>query len=212
MSFKGEMDTLLKVSVLFGTEVMELGECDADHISLINLVHAMIKEFTGNSELPNGGFIVRAELPLSSDTTVVSTDSQLLDVFREFVFHGYDVIRFQIVPTHCPPSNTPHSPIDESEVVEQICSCNEVSTMFDFEADSEVKDTKSDEGVESDGDGVQTGDSVEDKGVDLDDGVEVEGVDLGDGVTGEDVNNGERVGLDGVEDEGGVEDDGVQNE
>ena len=100
------------VSVLFGTKVMELGECDADHISLINLVHATTKEFTGNSELPSGGFIVRVELPWSSDTILVSTDNW------EFMFRGYDAIHFRIEPTHCPPSNIPHSPIDKPEVVE----------------------------------------------------------------------------------------------
>ena len=116
--FTSEMDKILTVSVLFGTEVMELSECYANHISLINLVHATTKELTGRSELLTRGFTVRAELPWSSDTTVVSTDSKLLDVFREFVFRGYDAIRFQIESTHCPPSNTPHSPIDELEVVE----------------------------------------------------------------------------------------------
>ncbi|KAI9194020.1 hypothetical protein LWI28_002386 [Acer negundo] len=143
-------------------------------------------------------------------------------------------ILFQIEPTHYPPSNTPHSPINEPQVVEQIGWCNEVAAMFDFEADNEVEDTKSDEGVESDGEGIHTGDGVEVEGVDLGDGVEcnngervgldgveVEDVDLGDGVVGDDVNNGERVGLDGVEvedvdlgddvkDEGGVDDEGVQ--
>ena len=204
------MDTILKVSVLFGTKVMELGECDVDHISLINLVHATTKEFTGNSELPSGGFTVWAELPWSSDKTVVSTDSELLDVFREFVFRGYDAIRFIIEPTLSTPFNTPNSPIDKPEVVEQIGWCHDVSAMFDFEADSEIEDTKSDEEVESDGEGVQTGeavglDGVDDDGVDLDDGVEVEGVDLGDGVEVEDMDVG-----DGVEIEGGAEDEGVQ--
>ncbi|TXG60509.1 hypothetical protein EZV62_015082 [Acer yangbiense] len=157
------MDKILSVSVLYGTEVLELGECDADQISLINLVHAMTKEFSGRSELPFGGFTVSVELPWSSDTIMVSTDSELLDVFRQFVFRGYDAIRFQIKTTHCPPTNTPHSPIDEPEVVEQIGWFNKEAVMLDCEADSEGGDTESDEGVESDGEGVQTCETVESK-------------------------------------------------
>ncbi|TXG48130.1 hypothetical protein EZV62_027424 [Acer yangbiense] len=180
------MDKILTVSVLYGTEVLELSECDADHISSINLVHATTKEFS---------------------------DSELLDAFRQFVFCGYDTIHFQIKTTHCPPSNTPHSPIDEPEVVEQIGWCNEEAAMFDCEADSERGDTESDEGVELDGEGVQTDEIVESKGEDVNEGMFDE-FDVGlDSVAGEDVNNGERVGLDnGVEDEGVQTGDGVQNE
>ncbi|TXG61142.1 hypothetical protein EZV62_012505 [Acer yangbiense] len=157
------MDKILTITVLYGTEVLELGQCDADHISLINLVHATTKEFSGRSELPSGGFTVSAELPWSSDTIMVSTYSELLDVFRQFVFRGYDAIRFQIKTTHCPPSNTPHSPIDEPEVVEQIGWCNEEAAMLDCEANSEGGDTESDEGVDSDGEDVQIGETMESK-------------------------------------------------
>ncbi|KAK2645489.1 hypothetical protein Ddye_020684 [Dipteronia dyeriana] len=152
------MDKILKVTVVYGAQVFDLGECDADHISLINLVHAMTKEVSGSSELPSGGFTVRTELPWSRDTIVVLTNSELLDVFRKFGNREYDQIRFQI-------ENTPHSPIDEPEVVEQIGWCNKEAGMFDFTVESEGEDTESDdtqfeEGVDSDddtGEGVNSG-------------------------------------------------------
>ncbi|KAK2661843.1 hypothetical protein Ddye_000417 [Dipteronia dyeriana] len=127
------------------------GECDADHISLINLVHAMTKEVSGSSELPSGGFTVRAELPWSRDTIVVLTDSELIYVFREFGNRGYDHIRFQI-------EKTPQSPIDEPEVVEQIGWCNKEAGMFDFTVESEGLDGIEDEGL-------QTSEGVQNEGV-----------------------------------------------
>ncbi|KAK2640502.1 hypothetical protein Ddye_028297 [Dipteronia dyeriana] len=201
------MDKILKVTVVYGAQVFDLGECDADHISLINLVHAMTKEVSGSSELPSGGFTVRAELRWSIDTIVVLTDSELLDVFREFGNRGYDQICFQI-------EKTPHSPIDEPEVVEQISWCNKEAGMFDFTVESEGEDTESDdaqfeEGVESDGD---TGEGFNSGvGVGLD-GMEDDGVQTGEGVqTSEGVNNGVEVGLDGIGDEGVQTGDGVEN-
>ncbi|KAK2647280.1 hypothetical protein Ddye_014769 [Dipteronia dyeriana] len=166
------MDKIFKVIVLYGTQVFDLGECDADYISLINLLHVMSKEVTGSS---SGDFIVRAELPWSSDIKVVITDSDLLDVFREFGFCGYAEIRFRI-------EKTDQSPIDEPEVVEQL-------------ADSDGEDTESDEG---DGDGESDGDGekVESDGDKGNNGVRV-GVDVNEGLF-----VGVNVGIDGVEDEG----------
>ncbi|KAK3211560.1 hypothetical protein Dsin_016266 [Dipteronia sinensis] len=193
MSYKGEMVKILRVIVLYGTQVLELCECDADHISLINLVHATTKEVTG----------------------------------RELVFRGYDAICFHIEKTHCPPSYTPHSPIDKPEVVEQLGWCNDEATTFDIAADSKGEDTESNEGddVQSEEvldvnhgmfDEFDLGlDGVEEEGVDLDNGVEDEGVKTGEGVNGvagEGVNNGEEVSLYGVEDEGVQTGEGVQNE
>ncbi|KAK2659957.1 hypothetical protein Ddye_006490 [Dipteronia dyeriana] len=193
------MDKILKVTVVYEAHVFDLGECDADHISLINLVHAMTKEVTDSSELPSRGFTVRAELPWSRDTIIILTDSELLYVFKEFGNRGYDEICFQI-------EKTPHSPIDESEVVEQIGWCNEEAGMFDFTVDSEGEDTESDdakfeEGVESDGDageGVNNGvgvglDGMEDEGVENGEDVHNEGVDNGEDVQNEGVLNGEDV-------------------
>ncbi|KAK2637548.1 hypothetical protein Ddye_032340 [Dipteronia dyeriana] len=161
----------------------------------------MTKEVSGSNELPSGGFTVRVELPWSRDIIVVLTDSGLLDVFREIGNHGYDQIRFQM-------EKTPHSPIDEPEVVEQIGWCNKEAGMFDFTVESEGEDTESDdaqfeEGLESDGD---TGEGFNSGvGVGLD-GMENEGVQ-----TGEGVNNGVGVGLDGMEDEG-LDDDVVDED
>ncbi|KAK2638224.1 hypothetical protein Ddye_026019 [Dipteronia dyeriana] len=195
------MDKILKVNVVYEAHVFDLGECDADHISLISLVHAMTKEVTGSSELPSGGFTVRAELPWSKDTIVVLTYSELLDVFREFGNRRYDEICFQI-------EKILHSPIDEPEVVEQIGWCNEEAGMFDFTVDSEGEDTESgdaqfEKGVESDGD---TGEGVNNGMEVVLDGMEDEGVQ-----TGEGVNNGVGVGLYGMEDEGVQTGDGVKN-
>ncbi|KAK2658435.1 hypothetical protein Ddye_004968 [Dipteronia dyeriana] len=161
----------------------------------------MTKEVSDSSELPSGGFTVRAELPWSRETIVVLTYIELLDVFREFGNRRYDQIHFQI-------EKTPHSLIDEPEVVEQIGWCNKEAGMFDFTVDSDGEDTEFDdahfeEGIESDGD---TG-----KGVNNGVGVGLEGMEDEGVQTSEGVNNGVGIGLDGMEDEDVQTGEGVEN-
>lgn len=88
------MDNIFKITVLHGTNVIDLGECDGDHISLITLVHAMTEQLSGSSKVPDEEYSVWVQLPWCSDVVEVSTDEDLLDVFREFGVRGFDSICF----------------------------------------------------------------------------------------------------------------------
>ncbi|KAI9169852.1 hypothetical protein LWI28_018603 [Acer negundo] len=61
------MDNIFKISVLHGTNVIDLGECDGDHISLITLVHAMNEHINGSSKVLSEEYSVWVQLPWCSD-------------------------------------------------------------------------------------------------------------------------------------------------
>ncbi|KAK2634775.1 hypothetical protein Ddye_029567 [Dipteronia dyeriana] len=48
---------------MFGTDVVDVGQCDCDHINLITLIHATIEELSGKEEVPNKDFLVWIHLP-----------------------------------------------------------------------------------------------------------------------------------------------------
>ncbi|KAK2647957.1 hypothetical protein Ddye_015446 [Dipteronia dyeriana] len=125
------MDNIFNITVLHGTNVIDLGQCDADHISLIMLVHALSEQLTA----------VWVQLPWCSDIVEVFTDRDLLVVFREFGVRK---------------SNPP---IKEPEVVEQIGWCDDEASKFDYVAvsDGESIESGSDEENDDNGDGVGVG-------------------------------------------------------
>ncbi|KAK2634398.1 hypothetical protein Ddye_029190 [Dipteronia dyeriana] len=77
---------IFKITVLYGTKVIDLGQYDADRISLITLVHALSEKFSGSNAVPEEQYTVWAHLPWSSDTSEVKTDNELINVFAEFGF------------------------------------------------------------------------------------------------------------------------------
>ncbi|KAK3204273.1 hypothetical protein Dsin_018319 [Dipteronia sinensis] len=184
------MDNIFKINVLHGTNVIDLGQCDDDHVSLITLVYAMTEHITGSSKVPTEEYSVWVQLPWCSDVVEVFTDRDLLDVFREFGLSGFDHITFRVEQTCyklCPPvQGSPSQPIEDPEVVEQICWYDDEADMFDYVADIDGECTESLDGVN--GDGVGLGGNNGD-GVSLDS-------DNGDSV-GLDGGNGDDVGLDG---------------
>ncbi|KAK2644584.1 hypothetical protein Ddye_019779 [Dipteronia dyeriana] len=181
------MDNIFNITVLHGTNVIDLGQCDADHISLITLVNALSEQLTGSSNILAEEYSVWVQLPWCSDIVEVFTDMDLIDVFKEFGVCGFDTIYFRVEQTCYKPlpstQGSPNSPIEEPEVVEQIGWCDDEASKFDYVA-------------ASDGESGDNGDG-ECLGADNGDG---EGLD-GEGLGGND-RDGECLGADNEDGEG----------
>ncbi|TXG53249.1 hypothetical protein EZV62_022418 [Acer yangbiense] len=153
--------TFSKSLFLHGTNVIDLGECGGDHISLITLVHAITEQLSGSSKVPSKECSVWVQLPWCSDVVEVFTNRDLLGVFREFGVHRYDTICFQVEQAcckPCPPSQESlNQPIEEPEVVEQIGWCDEEADMFDYVASSDGEGTQSSFDEEADDNGYSKG-------------------------------------------------------
>ncbi|KAK0597529.1 hypothetical protein LWI29_026215 [Acer saccharum] len=204
------MDNIFKITVLHRTNVIDLGECDGDHISLITLVHAMSEQLSGSSKVLEEEYSVWVQLPWYSDVVEVLNDMDLLDIFREFGVRGFDSISFRVEHAcykPCPFSQgSPNQPVEEPEVVEQIGWCDTEAGMFDYVvfSDGEGTDSGFDDKASDNGNSVGLDDDNRDEenndygaGVDGDhrDGLGLDG-DYGDGL-GLDGDNGDGVGLDG---------------
>ncbi|KAK3219474.1 hypothetical protein Dsin_013444 [Dipteronia sinensis] len=212
------MDNIFKIKVLHGTTVIDLGQCDVDHISLIILVHAMTEQLTGSSNVPAEEYLVWVQLPWCSDILEVFTYRDLLDVFRGFGLRGCDTKCFRVEQTCyklCPPAQgSPNQHIEKHEVVEQIGWCDDEASLFDYVYDNDGKSTESgadeEDGENNDnGYGVGLcGDNRDGVGLGGDDGDDRDGVGLGvddrDGV-GLGGNDGDGIGLDGDNGDGVLE-------
>ncbi|KAK2656366.1 hypothetical protein Ddye_009418 [Dipteronia dyeriana] len=86
------MDNIFNITVFHRTNVIDLGQCDVDHISLITLVHALSEQLTGSSNVPVEEYSVWVQLPWCSDIVEVFTDRDFLDVFREFGASKFDYV------------------------------------------------------------------------------------------------------------------------
>ncbi|KAL5832333.1 hypothetical protein ACOSQ4_017687 [Xanthoceras sorbifolium] len=87
--------SMFEVVVHFGTNVLELGRCDADHISIITLLHAMNGSHTGNSDHPKEDYDVHIQLPWCNERLEVKNDSDILNVFDLFNRHRCDKLVFE---------------------------------------------------------------------------------------------------------------------
>ncbi|TXG60107.1 hypothetical protein EZV62_014680 [Acer yangbiense] len=67
----GEMD-IFTITVMFGTEVVDVGQCDSDR--LITLIHVTIEELSGKDEVPNEDCLVWIHLPWRGERLKVNTD------------------------------------------------------------------------------------------------------------------------------------------
>ncbi|TXG47739.1 hypothetical protein EZV62_027033 [Acer yangbiense] len=166
------MENIFKISVLHRTNVIDLGECDGDHISLITLVHAMTEQLSGSSKVPEEEYSVWVQLPWCSDVVEILNDMDLLDVFREFGVRGFDRKSYQ--------------PVEEPEVVDQIGWCDAKAGMFDYVVFSDGEGTDS-------GNDEEAGDNGNSVGLDDDNRYE-ENNDNGASVDGD---HGDGLGLDG---------------
>ncbi|TXG71889.1 hypothetical protein EZV62_000468 [Acer yangbiense] len=59
-----------KIFVQTGVNLVEIGEFDVDHISLITLVHAICEKLTGNFDVPTRDYHVWAQIPWFGDKKV----------------------------------------------------------------------------------------------------------------------------------------------
>ncbi|KAL5757735.1 hypothetical protein ACOSP7_020346 [Xanthoceras sorbifolium] len=85
-----------EIIVQFGTNTVELGYCDADHISIITLLHCMSKKTTGKEDVPKEQFCVFVILPWCNDVVEVKNDNELVNIFSMFREHGCSRIVFEI--------------------------------------------------------------------------------------------------------------------
>ncbi|KAK2656483.1 hypothetical protein Ddye_009535 [Dipteronia dyeriana] len=73
---------IFQIYVTIDTRVVELGSCDADHISKIVLLHSLSKKHTGTDKVPEDDYYIWVYLPWSSDKKEVCSDSDILEVSR----------------------------------------------------------------------------------------------------------------------------------
>ena len=95
-----------KIYVQTGVNVVDVGECDVDHISLITLVHAICEKLSGNSDVPTRDYHVWAQIPWADSKYGVGNDSELLELFSMFEDRGLDKVVFKLedyfyIPTDC---------------------------------------------------------------------------------------------------------------
>ncbi|TXG57062.1 hypothetical protein EZV62_018375 [Acer yangbiense] len=79
---------ILDVVVHYETTMVELDSCDADYISLITLLHTMFerkKKKTSSEEVSNDKYRVWVFWPWFSERKEVTSDRELLNVFRSFI-------------------------------------------------------------------------------------------------------------------------------
>ncbi|KAL5813492.1 hypothetical protein ACOSQ4_024133 [Xanthoceras sorbifolium] len=87
---------MFEVVVHFGINVLELGRCDADHMSIITLLHAMNKSYTSNSDPPKEDYNVYVQLPWCNERLEVRNDNEILNVFDLFNRHRCDKMMFEV--------------------------------------------------------------------------------------------------------------------
>ncbi|KAK3213032.1 hypothetical protein Dsin_017738 [Dipteronia sinensis] len=87
---------VLKVTVQFGTHLVDIGCCYTDHISLLSLVHETCERHTGKSKVPKEKYDVRVFLPWCDEVVKVLTDAELIQVFKKFQEKGLDEIVIQV--------------------------------------------------------------------------------------------------------------------
>ncbi|TXG53072.1 hypothetical protein EZV62_022241 [Acer yangbiense] len=136
-----EMD-IFTIIVMFGTEVVDVGQCDSDHISLITLTHATIEEFSGKDEVPNEDCLVWIHLPWSGERVKVNIDSELIESFMEFEDRGLEKIVFELknicyVPS--PPEWSFSRPNEEPEVLDKQGGYQALGISFKKMIDGEIK-------------------------------------------------------------------------
>ncbi|TXG58873.1 hypothetical protein EZV62_016702 [Acer yangbiense] len=148
---------IFKIKVIFGTEVVDVGQCDSDHISLILLIRATIHEVSGKDEVPDEDCLVWIHLPWCGERVQVNSDSELIEFFQVFRDHGLGEIVFELEKTcnvPSPPEGSTSRPNEEAEVLDQhggyqaLGWCDSEAEMLNYDGDSEKDDDKDVEDVE----------------------------------------------------------------
>ncbi|KAI9159817.1 hypothetical protein LWI28_002191 [Acer negundo] len=151
------------VNVKFGTEVVEVGQCNCDHISLISLIRVTIHELSEKDEVPDENCLVWIHLPWSGERVQVNSDSELIEFFKVFGDHGLGEIVFELEKTcyvPSPPEGSTSRPNKEPEVLDHqggyqaLGWCDFKAEMLNYNGDSEKDDDKD---VEDSEDGEEEG-------------------------------------------------------
>ncbi|TXG53428.1 hypothetical protein EZV62_022597 [Acer yangbiense] len=142
-----------KIFVQTGVNLVEVGECDVDHISLITLVHAICEKLTGNSNVPITDYHVWAQIPWSDSKYGVGNDSELLELFSMFEDCGLDKVVFELedffyIPT---PPEEPQV-LDVQGGYKPLGWCDMEAEQLNYEGDSEKDDDGDDEEGDEEGD------------------------------------------------------------
>ncbi|KAK2662424.1 hypothetical protein Ddye_000998 [Dipteronia dyeriana] len=135
--YKGAMD-IFNIAVQAGDKVVEVDECDVDHISLITLIHAVCQKLSGNCNVPTVDYHVWAQIPWCGLRSVVCSDSELLELFSRFEERGLDRIVFELeyycyVPT--PPEEPPM--LDMEGGYDPLGWCEMEAEQLNYEGDNE---------------------------------------------------------------------------
>ncbi|TXG56831.1 hypothetical protein EZV62_018144 [Acer yangbiense] len=155
-----------------GVNLVEVGKCDVDHISLITLIHAICEKLSGSSDVPTGDYHVWAQIPWSGDKYKVGSDSELLELFSMFEERGLDKIAFELedyfyIPT---PPEEPQV-LDVEGGYKPLGWCDMEAEQLNYESDSEKDDDRYDEDCDEDNTQFREVPIVEEESVDGDDGV-----------------------------------------
>ncbi|KAK2634607.1 hypothetical protein Ddye_029399 [Dipteronia dyeriana] len=138
---------IFNIAVQTGDKVVEVGECDVDHISLITLIHAICQKLSGNCDVPTVDYHVWAQISWCGEKYGVCSDSELLELFSRFEECGLYRIVFELkdycyVPT--PPEEPPV--LDVEGGYDPIGWCEMEAEQLNYEGDSEQDDENDDEG------------------------------------------------------------------
>ncbi|KAK3221536.1 hypothetical protein Dsin_008561 [Dipteronia sinensis] len=90
------MEDILENYDTIDNRVVELGTYDAEHISMIVLLHTLSEKETGCDKVPTDEYRVWDYLPWSVEKKEVTNDSEILEVFRSFSEHKESKIMFEI--------------------------------------------------------------------------------------------------------------------
>ncbi|TXG46980.1 hypothetical protein EZV62_026274 [Acer yangbiense] len=169
---------ILDVVVNYDTTMIDLGSCDADNISLITLLHALSEKITGSEEVPSEEYCMWVFCPWSGERKEVTTDMELIDLFRSFVDHKerkivFDVEKKPYIPL--PPEysfNIPNPPTNDFNL--NLGFSDFANNDFNYEGDDDVPDAVS---VGSDVVSVGSVGSDSEEVVEVDDAMEDGGVD-----------------------------------
>ncbi|KAL5749158.1 hypothetical protein ACOSP7_023761 [Xanthoceras sorbifolium] len=87
---------LFEIVVHYETNVLELGHCDVDHISMITLLQVIYEYDIVNNKVQMADYDIWVVLPCCSKRIEVISDNQLMGIFRMFSNYSCTRIVFEI--------------------------------------------------------------------------------------------------------------------
>ncbi|KAK2655236.1 hypothetical protein Ddye_008288 [Dipteronia dyeriana] len=135
-------------SVQSEDNVVEVDECDADHISLITLIQAICQELSGSCDVTHvstADYHKWAQIPWCGEKYGVCSDNELLELFSRFEEHGLDRIMFEFEDFCYMPSPPQEPPVlNVQRGYDPLGWCDMEADQLNYEGDSEKKDDDKD--------------------------------------------------------------------